>query len=394
MISVEEADNIVLNNTLVFGIENTEIKAALGRVLAEDILADRPFPPFDRVTMDGIALNFSAYENGHRTFKIEGLQCAGEQAHTLSNIYHCLEIMTGSILPKNTDTIIRYEDLKIENGYAEILSNPVFKQNIHFEGQDAQFGSVLVPKNKILNSAHLAVAASVGLGKIPVKKLPKVALISSGDELVGINENPLPHQIRLSNVFALNALLSKYGVNPQIYHLKDSENESADTIKELLTQYDILVFSGGVSMGKKDFIPGALAKNGVIELFHKVAQKPGKPFWFGKKENKLVFALPGNPVSTYLCGIRYLLPWLRKSLGLKENLQKVILAENITFKPKLNYFIQVKIENNEGKLLAKPLKHHGSGDFISLTEADGFVELPIKSEGQFFAGETVSYYPI
>jgi molybdopterin molybdotransferase len=394
MVSVEEAYQTVINNQLDFGVEYVALKDAFGRVLSEDIRADRPFPPFDRVTMDGIAINFSGYESGCKKFKIEGMQCAGEQAQTLSNNHHCIEIMTGSILPKNADTVIRYEDLVIENGFAELIAQPKSKQNIHFEGQDAPSGSVLVPKNKLLNSAHLAVAASVGLCKVPVKKLPKIALISSGDELVPVEETPLAHQIRLSNVHAVKALLSGYGVNADIFHLQDSENESAEKIKELLNNYPILVFSGGVSMGKKDFIPGALAKNGVEELFHKVSQKPGKPFWFGKKTNNLVFALPGNPVSTYLCSIKYLLPWLRACLGLKENVQKVILAENVTFKPRLNYFIQVKIENIEGKLLAKPLKHHGSGDFISLTEADGFVELPIKSEGQFFAGETVSYYPI
>jgi molybdopterin molybdotransferase len=157
----------------------------------------------------------------------------------------------------------------------------------------------------------------------------------------------------------------------------------------------VLIFSGGVSMGKKDFIPQALAENNVKEIFHKIAQKPGKPMWFGKNDNTIVFALPGNPVSTYLCTIKYVLPWLKKHLGiLEEKNSIVILTEDIVFKPKLNYFLQVKIQNDKGCFYATPLKHHGSGDFISLAEAGGFIELPFRESSLFLKGEIVDFFAI
>jgi molybdopterin molybdotransferase len=148
-------------------------------------------------------------------------------------------------------------------------------------------------------------------------------------------------------------------------------------------------------MGKKDFIPDALKVNKVKTIFHKIAQKPGKPMWFGKTEKNLVFALPGNPVSTYLCTIRYVLPFFEKCLGFQtEEFQKVILSENVVFKPKLSYFLQVKIKNENGTLYAFPLKHNGSGDFISLVDADGFVELPKRENELFEKGEIINFFAI
>jgi molybdopterin molybdotransferase len=395
MVSVEKALSLVLENSISSKIELVDFQESLGRILAEDLVADRDFPPFDRVTMDGIVIDFSAFARGQKTFKMQEMQAAGDEQKTLESPQNCIEIMTGAVLPKNTDTVIRYEDLEIKNGFATILAEIKPNQNVHFQGQDKLAGEVLVRNGYTINASHVAIAASIGKQHLAVRALPKIAIASSGDELVGIADVPLAHQIRLSNVYAIAAILKKVKAEVDIFHINDTLDGSVSKIRELLQNYDVLIFSGGVSMGKKDFIPQALAENNVKEIFHKIAQKPGKPMWFGKNNTTIVFALPGNPVSTYLCTIKYVLPWLKKHLAiLEEQNTSVILTEDVVFKPKLNYFLQVKIQQSNGSIYATPLKHHGSGDFISLAEADGFIELPFRESGLFLKSETVDFFAI
>jgi molybdopterin molybdotransferase len=395
MISVENALDLILENKLSLKKVAVPFEEAFGRVLAEDLIADRDFPPYDRVTMDGIAIDFTAYLNGIRAFKIQEMQGAGDLQSTLQSTENCIEIMTGGVLPRNTSSVIRYEDLTIADGLTTINAEVKPNQNIHTKGQDKKAGDLVLEKGVRLNASHLALAASLGKQKLEVLELPKVAIVSSGDELVEISENPLPHQIRKSNVYAVGALLQKLDVSVEYFHIADDLENSIKKIAELLQNFDVLIFSGGVSMGKKDFIPDALKANRVETIFHKIAQKPGKPMWFGKTAKNLVFALPGNPVSTYLCTIRYVLPFFEKCLGIpKDDFQKVILGESVVFKPKLRYYLQVKIKNEKGALYAFPLKHNGSGDFISLVEADGFVELPNSENELFERGQIVNFFAI
>jgi molybdopterin molybdotransferase len=395
MISVQTALDLILENKLSLKKVAVPFEEAFGRVLAEDLIADRDFPPYDRVTMDGIAIDFTAYLNGIRAFKIQEMQGAGDLQSTLQSTENCIEIMTGGVLPRNTSSVIRYEDLTIADGLTTINAEVKPNQNIHTKGQDKKAGDLVLEKGVRLNASHLALAASLGKQKLEVLELPKVAIVSSGDELVEISENPLPHQIRKSNVYAVGALLQKLDISVEYFHVADDLENSIKKIAELLQNFEVLIFSGGVSMGKKDFIPDALKANRVETIFHKIAQKPGKPMWFGKTEKNLVFALPGNPVSTYLCAIRYVLPFFEKCLGIqKDNFQKVILGESVFFKPKLRYFIQVNIKNENGVLYAFPLKHNGSGDFISLVEADGFVELPNSENELFERGQIVNFFAI
>lgn len=395
MISVQTALDLILENKLSLKKVAVPFEEAFGRVLAEDLIADRDFPPYDRVTMDGIAIDFTAYLNGIRAFKIQEMQGAGDLQSTLQSTENCIEIMTGGVLPRNTSSVIRYEDLTIADGLTTINAEVKPNQNIHTKGQDKKAGDLVLEKGVRLNASHLALAASLGKQKLEVLELPKVAIVSSGDELVEISENPLPHQIRKSNVYAVGALLQKLDISVEYFHVADDLENSIKKIAELLQNFEVLIFSGGVSMGKKDFIPDALKANRVETIFHKIAQKPGKPMWFGKTEKNLVFALPGNPVSTYLCAIRYVLPFFEKCLGIqKDNFQKVILGESVFFKPKLRYFIQVNIKNENGVLYAFPLKHNGSGDFISLVEADGFVELPNSENELFERGQIVNFFTI
>lgn len=381
LLNVDEATQLILDQRIDFGIETISIDAALGLILAENLYADRDFPPFDRVTMDGIAINFELFKNSQGAFKIEGMQFAGEAQKALDNISNCLEVMTGASLPINTDTVIRYEDVTIENGFATIQVDINAKQNVHRQGEDHRNGDLLVKKNTRLRSAELAVAATVGKTELLVKKLPKIAVVTSGDELVNVDKKPLPHQIRHSNNYSIAGLLQPYGITVKHFHVADDLEETTEKLASVLAEFDVLIISGGVSMGKKDFIPDALAALGVEKLFHKIAQRPGKPFWFGRKNNKLVFALPGNPVSSFVCVRRYVIPWLRQSMGLKAtDFMWARLSESVSFKPDLTYFLQVKLEQDKKAVQwATPIQGNGSGDFVNLTAADAFIELPSEA---------------
>jgi len=382
MISVKEALKIVEENAFIPSISEVFLLESLGKFLAENITADRDFPPFDRVAMDGIAVNQKA-----GSFKIESTQYAGESQKSLQSPENCMEVMTGAVLPLGCDTVIRYEDVDIQEvdgvKIAKItipLTEISQGQNIHFKGSDRNVGDILLQKGLKISPSEIAVMASVGKAVVKVQMPPRIAVISTGDELVEITVNPLPYQIRMSNSYLLAAALVRVGVKANLFHLTDDKELLFSKLKEILLNHDVILLSGGVSAGKKDFVPQILTDLGVKKLFHKVAQKPGKPFWFGKTdEGKIVFALPGNPVSTFLCFCKYFLE--RKS-------EAVILDKDVFFKPDLTYFVPVKTYFQEGKLMATPFEGSGSADFANLTDCDGFVELPAENqifkEGEFF----------
>jgi molybdopterin molybdotransferase len=186
----------------------------------------------------------------------------------------------------------------------------------------------------------------------------------------------------------MKAALKQYCIDANMLHIPDNAEITKQEIERSLQQYDIIILSGGVSEGKFDYIPKALEECGVKKLFHKVQQRPGKPFWFGKHDSGvLVFAFPGNPVSTFMCLHRYFIPWLEHSTGIIKKKTHAMLAEDFTFNPALQYFLQVKLQMNErAQLVAKPIEGHGSGDFANLLDTDAFMELPLE-RNNFTKGE-------
>ncbi len=394
MITSEKALEIILNHSKKFGEEEIDFINSLGRVLNENIVADRDFPPFNRVSMDGIAIVFSEFERGRRTFAIENIQAAGAAQKRLQNKENCIEVMTGSILPKNVDTVIPYELVEIKEGKATTkVAQLNYNQNVHNQAKDKKMKDLLISSGTLISSAEIGVLATVGKYKIKVAKNPKVMIISTGDELVDINEIPLPYQIRRSNSYTLASLLARVHIKASITHITDDKLVLKQKIKQLLKDYDVLLFSGAVSKGKYDFLPEIFEELEVEKLFHKVKQRPGKPFWFGvKKKGKtslgtVVFAFPGNPVSTFVGCVKYFYPWIKKSLNLAYiNQQKAILSQDYTFKPALTYFLQVKVENKKGVLYATPIAGNGSGDLANLIFATAFLELP-NNRTNFKKGE-------
>lgn len=393
--TVNNALEIILNSSEEFGIEEVDFIKSLGRVLKEAIIADCDLPPFNRVSMDGIAISSAAFNSGQRTFKIEGVQAAGSPQLTLKDTNNCLEAMTGAMLPIGCDVVIQYELLTIENGEATVNLEAVrCFQNIHKKGLDRSKGAVLIKKDTLISSAEIGVLATVGKSKVKVAKQPKVMIVSTGNELVEVDQIPAQHQIRRSNVYTLVSLLERLHISAETAHLLDDKQVLETKIAAFLNEYDVLIFSGAVSKGKFDFIPEVLHNLDVEKLFHKVKQRPGKPFWFGKKtcaepsrSDKTVFAFPGNPVSTFVNCLKYFYPWYQKSVGLNfENKQQAILSEDFYFKPSLTYFLQVKLSQHEGKVYATPSAGKGSGDLANLVDAEAFLELP-DDRSNFSKGE-------
>lgn len=376
-----------------FPIEDRPLESCTGAYLAEDLLADRDFPPFDRVTMDGIAIVYGTFENGVHEFPIEAIAPAGTPQKELQNPRHCIEVMTGAIMPLGVDTVIRYEDIAIVDGKATIQVESLnYKQNVHFKGMDRKEGSCIVQKGNRLSSAEINIAASVGKAFLRVRKLPKTLIFSTGDELVPVAQTPALHQIRRSNIFGIKNTLQEWGLSADLQHLPDDKEEMNRIISKQLEIYDVLVFTGGVSKGKFDFLPDVLESLNVRKHFHKIQQRPGKPFWFGTNTTgKKIFALPGNPVSSFVCVYVYLQFWLKKSLGIPDRVQYVRLKKDVHFKPDLVYFLEAVLESNtDGTLLANPIKGNGSGDFANLVKTDGFLILP-QNKGQFIRGEVYPF---
>jgi len=388
IITVEQAETIIQSQVRDYGAEEIAYDLALGRVLAEDLFADRDLPPFNRATVDGIAIDFKGYEKGTRSFEIRATQSAGDLPGAISANYECIEIMTGAALDNSVDTVIRYEDLETEGGTAT-LKDIVVKQgqNIHRRAKDKKQGEVVAKAGTLITPALLGLAASIGKQNILVKKLPRVVIISTGNEMVSVETVPTPYQLRRSNGITIQSDLRRYGIKADMLHLNDDYDTIKKELGHCLQEYDILLMSGGVSMGKFDYIPQALEELEVKKLFHKVKQRPGKPFWFGSHDNTaLIFAFPGNPVSVFMCLHRYFMPWLEKSFGITHLPECAILQSAISFTPPLQYFAQVKLSNQQGQILAEPLETNGSGDFSNLIYADAFIELPLDKQ-EFKKGE-------
>ncbi len=395
MITTEEALEIILSHTINSEPELIPLPESLGRILQEVIKADREFPPFNRVTMDGIAVQSEALKSGRTDFGIEGVAAAGSAQMTLENAEACLEVMTGAVLPINTDWVIPYEQVEIKEGRATITvdaASLLKKSNVHEKGFDRKQNDILITSGKKIGSPEIGVCATVGKASIYVSKLPKTIILSTGNELVDIDQDPLPHQIRKSNIHQLRTLLSTQMINADYVHLPDDHSTIKEKLNEILNNYDLVVTSGGVSKGKFDYLPSVLDELGVQKHFHRVKQRPGKPMWFGTTDKTVVFSLPGNPISSFMCANIYLIPWVQKSIG-QEGVKSQfgILTDDITFKPDLTRFQEVKLRYDEGKLLATPVKENGSGDLASLLESDAFIKLPIGKD-TFKAGESYELF--
>lgn len=382
MTSTAEAESLILARMPEWPVEPVPLAAAAGRVLRDAVRAERDQPPFHRVTMDGIAFAFSDWAAGVRAFRVAGTQPAGAPAAELSGPATCLRIMTGAMLPTGADTIVPIERVKLDDGTAVVGEDaePAAGRHIHAQGSDGRRGDVLLEPGITIGPAEIAVVASAGIADVPVTRLPRVAVVSTGDELVDVGEPIKPHEIRSTNDLAIAASLARHGLAEITRaRLRDDESALLAAIEALHSEHDALILSGGVSMGEFDFVPAVLERLGVELVFHRIEQKPGRPMWFGVSgDGKPVFALPGNPVSTLVCVTRYVLPAFRRAAGLTPRAAEwAVLDTDAPAPPGLAYLLAVELrESGDGRLLASPRPTNTSGDFVSLAATDGILELP------------------
>ncbi len=380
MLTPVEADAAIAAVLEPVSQEDLPLAAAAGRILRTDIRAERDAPPFDRVTMDGIALD---YRDGRRhSYRIAGIQPAGSPPLSLGSSEDCFEVMTGAVLPQGCDTVAPVERVQIVDRQARIDERyePRPWQHVHRRGADARAGAKLLERGTRLGAPELAIAASAGCALLAVSRLPRIAVISTGDELVEPGAPILAHQVRRSNSYALAGSLRLAGYAPASdQHLPDRKDLIGRALRKALARHDVIVLSGGISAGRFDHVPSVLESLGVRKIFHGITQRPGRPMWFGVHEpGKTVFALPGNPVSVLVCLTRYVIPALDLLCAAPARQPgRAVLGREVAFEAPLTCFLPVALGyDREGHAIAEPRPTGGSGDYIALAGTDGFVELP------------------
>jgi molybdopterin molybdotransferase len=368
LISPSEAFQKIVEVFPKSGQEVIALHLASGRTLAESVSSDRDQPPFHRVMMDGYAFQFSSWEKGIREFHIEGIQAAGEAPITLKEENGCIEIMTGAALPNDCSVVIQYEkSIRKENSVQFQIEEVRHFQNVHAKGFDKKASEVILKEGTVIGPLEMACLASVGKTKVRVKKRLNVAVVSTGNELVEVHESPSDYEIRSSNLEMLQSLLKPHCEQISVFRLSDDAQETAHFIQHELEHFDIVCFSGGVSKGKYDFVAKALEENGIEKHFHGVKQKPGKPFFFGSKNETVVFAFPGNPISVLHCATRYLIPQLNKS-----SIENAVLKSSYLNKSGLTVYLPAFISTHKnGMRVAEFILQNGSGDYMGAIGANG-----------------------
>jgi len=392
LLSPAEAAGLIQHHCQRLPTETVDLSKALGRVLAEDILAERDSPPFDRVAMDGIAIRYG--DLSHTTsFKIVGVAAAGHPAPALTDPFTTVEVMTGAMLPQGADTVIPVEQLDVRAGMASLTANPTITQgqNIHRQGLDVVQGTRVLSAHARLGIADLAIAASANQTSLTVAAQPKVLVVTTGDELIEPGRPIEAWQIRRSNVHAIKASLHNQGLHTvHDDHLADHFEGICARLASAFAAYDVIILSGGVSAGRFDFVPKALQHLGATAVFHKIAQRPGKPLWFGvAPSGALLFGLPGNPVSTAVCMARYVRPSLDRLQGRLEAEHRAVLLETSVHNPSALTLFNPVMPTSHGTFAIKSTQ--GSGDFHALQGTVGCVEIPPNTS--LAAHSLVELYP-
>lgn len=382
MLDPQSAESLIGAHLPCLPIESLPLAQCAGAVLRENVYAERDHPPYDRVVMDGIALASQAAAEGRRTFRVQATQAAGDPPLQLSAPDCCIEVMTGAVLPGGCDAVVPVEQLRVDDGYAALTegARPGPWAHVHRRASDRAQGAQLLSAGILLGAPEIAVAASAGMARVRVSSQPAIIVISTGNELIEPGDPIEPYQIRRSNSYALAAALRRRGFQRIADdHLVDEEALLRERLRLHLDTHDVLLLSGGVSKGRFDLVPKVLESLGVRRVLHGIAQRPGRPMWFGTtSEGRAVFALPGNPVSTLVCLLRYVIPALYASMGMgPPGRERLALAAAIKWSEPLTGFMPVRIDQDEwGRSWASPCSISGSGDLAALALTDGFVELP------------------
>lgn len=391
MISVEEAKQIVSREIAPGAKTNLALLEALGRVLAEDIVSPIDSPSFDASAMDGFALN---HEAGGGFFKIVRTIAAGDVPQRPIGPRETMKIMTGAMLPSGATAVIPQEEVLLEKEKAIHVSTEAKKgQHIRYKGEELREGEIVLTKGTALTAGTIGFLASLGIFQIPVYSPPKIFIIPTGSELIRDPQERNEGKIFESNSFCLQAALAELRLPATVSHpIPDIPKILSAALETALHGHDFVLITGGVSVGQFDFVKAILARQKVETLFWQVAQKPGKPLYFGRKGTQFVFGLPGNPASALVCFYQYVRPALLKRLGYTKifpNEVKAKLAQNFAKKDHRTHFVRALAAQENGSLWVQPLPGQESHKMISFAKANALLVVPQEVE-KWERGEEVT----
>ncbi len=396
MISISEARSILFNSTPLMPVAEKPVPESCGYILSENIFSDLDIPLFNQSAMDGFAVNVDPdqIENDPVTLPVIAEIPAG--SHSTGNLKRntAARIFTGSAVPENTTCVVRQEKADFNGDQVTILKRVIAEEgNIRPKGSQIKKSDLAFAERSYINPATVGFLSALGITHLPVFDKPRVSVLSTGNELIRPGDKFKPGQIFESNSFMLKAALEQNGFEcNQRNSVTDNEPKLQQLLLEMLETSDVVVVTGGISVGKYDLVKTVLENLGVNQLFYKVKQKPGKPLFAGKRDNKLVFALPGNPAAALVCYYQYVLPSLKKMSGnsqFEPEEKQIPLAHSFRTKGNRDTFFKAKIKGEQVKLLYG----QGSDMLRSFAEADALVLLQAGNH-EYDAGRTVTVYPL
>jgi molybdopterin molybdotransferase len=388
--SLEDAWKVLENLIKLCPNQEIEINNALNRILATNIESSFDIPPFERSAMDGYAVKaedtFGASPKNPKKINLIGKIEIGQYSQKEINKGEAIRISTGAAIPKGADAVIKIEDTEIEKDIITLYTSLVPGKNVSKKGEDILKGTSVLKAGIELKPEHIALLCALGNDKIQVKAQPKVSVFATGDELIEVG-NPLePNKIYNSNTPMISNLVKLYGGTViREFTLGDNKDIIQDNLIKAQTDSQVIIFTGGTSVGTKDYLPEVIAENGNV-VIHGIAMRPGSPILIGYTNESLIFCLPGTPVAAYIGFLTIVGPTIRKLMGsifadprteIIATLDKDVPVSSMGY---INH-LRVKIEKIKEDFKAIPVKLKGSGVISSLTEANGIVEIPAFQEG-------------
>lgn len=397
LISFEEAFGLLLGNLNPPEPLSFRLEESLGGVLSREILADVDVPPFEKALMDGFAVRSADLGEVPAVLSIVGEASAGQPARQGVGPGQAVRIMTGAVIPGGADAVQRVEDtVTLDEERVEIRNRVKVGQNIAPRASEVKAGQVVLPAGTVIGPAQLAVLATFGCHQVPCFRRPSVLILATGDELVPIDAKPGPGQIRNSNSVMIKAQCSEAGIAAQTRLAVADDAASIRRILEETSEFDFVIFSGGVSMGEKDYVHKVLRQGEAEIVFHKAAVKPGKPILFARRGKQMIFGLPGNPVSSYVTFELFVRPALRAALGhrtLALPRQRAILSDAVRQKPGRLFFKAATLDRSGLPHRVTPVHTAGSGDITAFARSNALILVP-ADRAHLEAGTEVEVIPL
>ena len=380
MLTVDQALEIILGSVKDIGHESIGLHRACGRILAEDVIADSDLPPFDRARMDGYALRSEDATLAPVTLRLIGEVPAGASFNGSVASGEAVKIFTGAPVPDGANAVQKMEVTKQDGATVTIYEPAVSGQFITPRASEIRTGDVAAARGREIGPAGTAVLASFGYASIRVARRPRIAVLSTGDELVDVSEKPTGAQIRSSNGFTIASYASRAGAQAEILGIvRDTLEETVKALEEASLGRDIVITSGGVSMGDYDLVKAALTSIGAELYFDKVSIRPGKPTVFARRGDTYFFGLPGNPVSTSVTFNVFVRPAIKKMLGAADVSLPAITAcasRGVKDGSSRRSFLPASVFVRNARLMAEPLKWGGSSDLVAFMKANGLIVVP------------------